>query len=455
MMRTVAARRGMALHYRDPAEEVMQKTYSAERIRPEDHIATLARLWKENLAEGGASDELAARRMRWFLEENPAGPPRTWLGTHGPATPPGPSAGEPRPAPDPEREVIGCASFFPRVTHIAGRRVTAGILSDFAVDRAHRTAGAAMSIQRAIAQGARDAGAEILYAFPNRASFPIFQRCGYAKIADAAMWVKPLTAAYKLRELGSAAPEDRREAAHAIAGRVTERARGVIPAEPWRAAWDSALPVWIEDRVVDAIDAPDHPLVRVGVRAADAALAARDTALLLARRRRVDGEIARRADERFDELWSRAQIRYTTGERTAAYMNWRYATFKTTDYRFFCVTDRKDGQLIGYAVYYLQGNKVVIADLFCDDLDAHIDLVLLKLGERMRREGHESMGLAFVGAPSLGQRLRSIGFFQRPLPKDVGSRWLIARLDKDVPEDLRAALLGPDRWWMTEGELDA
>lgn len=416
----------------------MQKTYSAERIHPEEHIATLGRLWRDNLAEGAVTDELVERRMRWFLEENPAGPPRTWVCQHGP-----------------EREVVGSASFYPRVTHVAGQRVHAGILGDFAVDRAHRTAGAAMSIQRAIANGAREAGAEILYAFPNRASFPIFQRCGYAKVADTSVWVKPLTAAYKLRELGDAAPEDRREAAHAVVGRVSERARAVVPVEGWRSLWEGALPEWLEDRVVDAIDTPDHPLVRAGVRAADAAFAARDAAQLLSRRRRLHGEIARRADERFDDLWSRAKIDFVTGERSSAYLNWRYATFKTIEYRFFCVTDPADGKLIGYAVYYLYGNKVTVADLFCDDLEANMDLVLLKLAERMRSEGHDTMGLVYVGASSIGEKLRGLGFFQRALPKDVGSRWLILRLEKETPDPMRAELTNPERWWMTEGELDA
>ncbi|EYF02197.1 GNAT family N-acetyltransferase [Chondromyces apiculatus] len=416
----------------------MQKTYAAERIEPGEHLATLGRLWRDNLAEGEVTEELVARRMRWFHEENPAGAARTWIGLHGA-----------------ERDVIGCASFYPRVTQVAGQRLLAGILGDFAVDKAHRIAGAAMAIQRAIAQGAREAGAEILYAFPNRASFPIFQRCGYAKVTDAVMWVKPLTAAYKLQELASAAPEVRRETAHTVVGRVADQARRAIPAERWRALWEGALPEWIEDRLVDAIGAPEHPIVRTGVRAADTALAGKDAALLLAQGRRVDGEITKSADARFDDLWSRAKPTYIMGERTAAYLNWRYATFKTTDYRFFCVTDRRDGQLVGYAIYYIQGNKVVIADLFCEDFDAHAGLVLLKLAERMRREGYDAIGLAYVGPTSFGERLRTLGFFQRAFPKDVGSRWLIVRVDAQTPEALRAELLNPERWWMTEGELDA
>ena len=164
----------------------MEKVYSAARIRPEEHRDVLAELWRENLAGGEVPQELVERRMRWFQEQNPAGPARTWMGYHGP-----------------EREVIGSGSFIPRDVHVSGRMLKAGVLGDFAVTRAHRIAGAAMSIQREIAKGCRDAGVDFLYGFPNKASFPIFQRAGYRKISDSTTWVRPLTAAYKLHELAA------------------------------------------------------------------------------------------------------------------------------------------------------------------------------------------------------------------------------------------------------------
>src|SRR5262249_284502 len=133
----------------------MEKTYTAARIKPEEHRETLARLWEENLAHGKWSHDLIVRRMHWFQEENPAGLARTWMGYHGP-----------------DKEIIGSGSFFPRVVHIAGRKLKAGILGDFAVTKAHRIAGAAMSIQRAIANACRQAGVDFLFAFPNSASFP-------------------------------------------------------------------------------------------------------------------------------------------------------------------------------------------------------------------------------------------------------------------------------------------
>lgn len=416
----------------------MQKTYTAARIAPEEHRATLARLWRENLAEPGLDDDLVERRMRWFHEENPAGPARTWMGYHGP-----------------EREVIGSGSFYPRDTVVAGHKLKAGILGDFAVDKAHRIAGAAMSVQREIARAAREAGADFLYAFPNRASFPIFQRAGYKKVGEASMWVKPLTAAYKIDELAAGSEDDRRAMAAAIVHRAAERAGAAIPSPRWRDLWSGALPVWLEDRFVDAIESPESPLVRAAVRAADAALAARDRAMSLMQRRAAGDELTTAADLRFDDLWARARLRIIAGERSAAYLNWRYATFKTIDYRFFCLTEAGGTRLLGYVVYTLQGNKAVVADLFCEDFDALFELLVLRFSERMRQEGHDAVGIVYVGAPSFAERLSRIGFFARQLPKAVGSRWLIVHTDASFPEELRKEVLDPERWFMPDGELDA
>ena len=54
----------------------------------------------------------------------------------------------------------------------------------------------------------------------------------------------------------------------------------------------------------------------------------------------LDPEIVDRADARFDRLWERARHHYgLAGERTSAYLNWRYAEFTTARHRFFCLTD--------------------------------------------------------------------------------------------------------------------
>jgi Acetyltransferase (GNAT) domain len=424
----------------------MDKTYSATRVRPEEHREALARLWKENLAHEEVPREILERRMRWFQEQNPAGPARTWMGYHGP-----------------EREIIGSGSFYPRDIHVSGRKLKAGILGDFAVTRAHRIAGAAMSIQREIAKGFREAGVDFLFAFPNKASFPIFQRAGYKKIGEALIWVKPLAAAYKLDELSAAPPDDQRSAVSAIVQQVVERAGVALPSPRWRALWEPGGPApfaravssFTEDLLLRALAAPRSAPMRAASRAVDAGMALQDTATLLARRRPVTTELVDAADERFDALWSRARRTRITGERSAEFLNWRYAQVGTVNHRFFCVLDRGDGRLLGYAVYSVRNNKVEVADFFCEDLEGTFDVLFLELFRAMRRRGHVAVGMVLVGPPSFGPRMRALGFFPRALPTGPSSRWLIAHVDGGLPEELRREMLDINSWLMTDGELDA
>lgn len=427
----------------------MEKIYSAARVRPEEHRDVLARLWKENLAHGEVTDDFVARRMRWFQDENPAGPARTWMGFHGP-----------------EREIIGCGSFYPRDIYVDGRKLKAGVLSDFGVTRAHRIAGAAMSIQREIAKSWREAGVDFLYAFPNRASFPIFQRAGYKKIEDSVIWVRPLSAAHKLTELAAVSPEEQQSTLDAVVRRVAERAASAVPHPRWRALWEPSAPGGppaplpqalssIAGQVVQrAAAAPGSAPIRTAGRAVDAALTLRDAAALFVKGRKVRSELVDSADHRFDDLWARARPSRIAGERSARYLNWRYAQLGAPRYRFFCLLDGLDGRLLGYAVYSVRNNKVDVADLFCEDHEATLDVLLLELCQAMRREGHVSVGMILVSPPSVGERLRALGFFARPHPRHVGSRWLILHVDSNLPEDVRRVLLDRDHWFMTDGELD-
>ncbi|WP_437577274.1 GNAT family N-acetyltransferase [Sorangium sp. So ce887] len=427
----------------------MQKVYSAARIQPEEHRDVLAQLWKENLAHGEVSQELVERRMRWFQEQNPAGPPRTWMGFHGP-----------------EREIIGSGSFYPRDVYVSGRKLKAGVLGDFGVTRAHRIAGAAMSIQRELAKGCRDAGVDFLFGFPNKASFPIFQRAGYKKIADSTIWVRPLMAAYKLNELAASSAGEQRSTVSAVVQRVAERAASAVPHPRWRALWEAAAPgdppapltqalSTAAERVVQrATVKPDNALVRAAGRAVDASMALRDATALLAKGSRVRTELVDAADHRFDELWSRAKPSPIVGERSAQFLNWRYAQLGNTRHRFFCMLDRHDGRLLGYAVYSVRNNKVEMTDMFCEDSGPLLDALLLEFCQAMRREGHVSVGMLLVTPPSFSARLRALGFFSRPHPPSVGSRWLIVHLDPSFPDELRRVLLDPDSWFMTDGELD-
>lgn len=353
-------------------------SYAAVPMQLQEHRRDLLRLWTESMGDrriGSVADD----RLRWLYGENPYGPARTFLTVDAPAG-----------------GVVGCASFYPRDTFVRGRRVKAAILAEFAVHKQHRAAGAAVTVQRAVAAESVAAGFELLYGYPNKAGIPVFQRVGHKVIGEAGRWVKPLRSAYKLRDL---------------------------------------------------VKSPR--LAEAAGFAADVLFTSADLLHLARAPLAYTTEIVEAADGRFDDLWRRAAPPpYIMGERSAAYLNWRYARFTTEKYRFFCLLERGTRRLAGYVAYAIEGRTASVADLFCADLQRAAAPLLIHFALRMRLARMNSISLCYVGSPWFEEQLSALHFLRAS-----GSRPLVVYA-RGVPGDLAAEVMDKDRWFMLDGELD-
>jgi GNAT acetyltransferase-like protein len=157
------------------------------------------------------------------------------------------------------------------------------------------------------------------------------------------------------------------------------------------------------------------------------------------------------ADERFDELWNAGRSHYQiVGEKTAAFLNWRYTTFKEQNYRYYCLLRRSDGQLVGYACFSDAKKVVFIAEVFCENPGGPIiDNLLLGLIHRAKMEGHEWIGLSYLGAPWFEERLTRLGFTH-----GQHRRALLAYLDPSLPSELCEEILTKNNWFIFGGEMD-
>lgn len=359
--------------------------YRARPMQLDTDRDTLVSLWTENLRDPEL-DRRTEQRLAWLYERNPAGPALTWLGFD-----------------DDARRAFGCCSCYPRDTWVNGTRLPAAIAADFAVDRKYRIAGPAVTLQRAMARGSGEAGISFVYGWPNNHSIGVFKRVGYKVVGQTTTWAKPLRSVRHVRE--------------ALERRVPAIA-GVVDVAPLAGA-----------------------LV-------DVALAADDWRRQLPRLPALRTQVLDRADERFDELLSRARPRWIMGDKTAAYLNWRYAECPTVRYRFFVVADRR-GRLQGYVVYTHVGETAVAADLFAADLGPTLDHLLVGFARRAWREGAATAALTFVGTSELTRRLPRLRFFPRE-----PSRSLVLHVAPGTPPDVAAALADRERWFMLDGELD-
>jgi hypothetical protein len=369
---------------RNPSRATM--AYGTLRMR-EEHRDAVIKLWCEALHDPNVA-RVAAERFAWFYEENPRGRPVTWLGV---------ASGT--------DEIIGCGSIYRRTTVVRGQPVSSGVMSDFAVAKAHRIAGCAIAIQRAIVNHSRADGFDFVYAFPNEGSLAVVKRVGHKIIGEAAAYTKPLRTATKLR-----AQLQNRWLARAAENPVVADAAGFL---------------------------------------LDLGLTAIDLARILPILGAYRVEERREADPRVDDLWSRARWDYVIGERTAAFLNWRYARFKGETYRFLHVVERATDKLVGYVVYRVDDNKAIVMDVFAERFGEALDHVLLHFVAQMRRERRTSIYLTYFGTAAFGRRLEALRFWRRPLKRSV-----IISAAPEMGEERIRLLLDPESWLMLDGELD-
>ena len=352
--------------------------YTVTPLRLDEHRAALARLWVENMSDARIASVIPDR-MRWLYEEGPEGRATTVLCL---------DAGS--------GDVVGCGSFYQRATWVGGRRLRGGVLCDFAVTPAHRIAGAALAIQRALVEAATAGGLELLYGHPNQKSLAVFKRIGYRVVGETSAWVKPL--------------------------RSDKTLRGALR---WKeAASLAAVPIDAALRMLERARAAGSPL-------------------------HVRGELMPRADDRADALWRRARAQYRiVGEQSSAYLDWRYRRFTTDEYRMFGVFPPEDGRLVGFGIYTLRDGKATLRDLFAENLGVSAEPLLLRLADHLRAQGAELLSLSYVGSPAFGEQLLSTGFLPR------AARRPVVLYPLGAGADLEARLLDPTSWFMLEGELD-
>ena len=161
--------------------------------------------------------------------------------------------------------------------------------------------------------------------------------------------------------------------------------------------------------------------------------------------------ITESADERFDKLWDRAKSQYRiVGERSSSYLNWRYTSFKTRHYSYYCLTEKPEAELVGYIVFSVEAKNISIADLFVADPDGKAwEHLLVGFAAQMRKEGAQSLVISYFGTAAFEQRLQRLGFFRR-----TRLCTLLVYSDPDLPKEFTQTVYDRENWFLLDGEMD-
>jgi len=113
------------------------------------------------------------KRFSWIYENNPYGPPKSWLLRQ-----------------KDKDEFVGCASLFPRRVYVNGKPIMAGIVGDTMMNMEHRTLGPALMLQRPIISLCKNSTFPVIYGFPNEFSEPVNIRSGYKIIGKSVRMIR-------------------------------------------------------------------------------------------------------------------------------------------------------------------------------------------------------------------------------------------------------------------------
>lgn len=264
------------------------------------------------------------------------------------------------------------------------------------MDPAHRSLGPALALQKAVTGSCGELGLEAVYAFPNARADALLLRGGYAILGPLDRWTKPLRSAYKIDKI----------------------VRMPLLARAASAVVDAALRL-----------APQNWAHRTATG--------------------VGGEEVSGFDASFDELWSSSRFAKDSirGDRSAAFLEWRFTTCPQREYRIFRARDA-DGSLAGYAVWYVSSDIANVADLFARD-ERSFDTVVGLFARHARRTGVAAISFVYLGPEAIGKRLAAFGFFHRHEDAKV----TVFR-PQTAPGDPADPFLSRDAWYLTEVDRD-
>jgi len=231
------------------------------------------------------------------------------------------------------------------------------VLGDFCFEERYRSLGPALQLQRVCLEAAGEAPFEFCYDFPSLSMMAVYKRLGISQTGTLVRWVKPLRLEPKLEPI--------------VHSKKLARMLGAIGnvAMRWRGS----------QRDDSACDLALHP----------GACSAEFTAL--------------------DQ-----QLRECPGiftARTAEYLNWRYLAHPGESYEILAA--RREGELVGYAVFSQDGEEARIVDLCSPhepDVIAHLLAGVLQL---LTARGVATVDMVAGSSHPWSALFRRAGFWRR------------------------------------------
>jgi len=285
--------------------------------------------------------------------------------------------------------IVGAGAAFPRRMYFDGSINNGFVLGDFCIEEKYRSLGPSLMLQKACLSAIDEGPFRFVYDFPSASMMAVYRRLGVPSSGSLIRWARPLRVGQKLSQgLGRGWPV--RIVARVIdAGLALRGRRGGT-------AYDH--------QIYEGLFGPEFTLL--------------------------------------DSL-----VRQRNGiqtSRTAEYLNWRYRSNPLGHFK--CITARKAGKLIGYAIYEYEPPLGSIADICAVDEPEVVESLLCEAVERLRILGAATVNLAAVSAHPWSNAFHRAGFRRRE-----ASPVMV----KTVPGSAMSTATFLSHWFAMRGERDS
>lgn len=319
--------------------------------------------------------------FNWSHQQNPFGENYCWLAREN-------TAGQ----------LIGSTGLLARRMNYGGRPFSVGQAEAINIDKEHRSAQAALKLQRALIAHLPETDFNFVYGMTETAS-AVFKRCRYKEVGAFQHWVKPIRCEYKLKD----------------------RIRSTVMRKSASSVIDLAMRAYsLESRT------------------------------FLSHHNKVNFDAP--IDERFATLFNENSQGTVMVERTREFLEWRFRHEPSTRYQIMTLENR-DQELLGYMIYVLgesgrSGDYAAgIQDFYYRDLKS-LKQMLAAFCHHSRQIGLESMVINFFGQEEVSSLLARFGFFRRHSTIKV-----FVYANPQYPDFKLDSILDPNRWHLTNAEL--
>lgn len=292
-------------------------------------------------------------------------------------------------------EPVAFTCALPRLMSIESKRLVCWNCGDFSVDKKYRTLGVALKLRRKAKECVDHGEIPALYAHPNDRMKLIHEKVGHAFIGEMQRYVKLLK----------------------VDSQVQKRIKNNMIAH-FITFFVNALIYVVDEFLFDGGDS----------------------------RYRIKIYKDSLFGDEFDELNKKSSHWYSLiGDRSSQYLNWRYHDNPLQSYERLVV--RREGQLVGYIIYMVEGRNAVFKDILCDPNSDLYNVMVCHWIKSLRQRGIDSISSIFMNSNPVIRVFEKYGFKKRP---EVSSVYGYSGDKSDLSEIWNAG----DKWYMTVGDRD-